>query len=369
MVRLFSFLLVATLAQAELNYNVTNRNFTISKDKTTYNYDRLRLQLDYSEDEFFSTIIADGVNYYSKEYVNSAEFRYLKLLKSDTPFDTQTDFYNYGEGESYAKLYRAYGGYEDDDNVITFGLQNITMGVGRIWTPTNIFNPKNSFSLEPDEVFGVLALNYTRNLNDTSRVSMIVSQKRDKSLKYAIQYKAFLEFLDFGVNAIYSNKTQMLAYELEGNLFDSGVEVRNESAYIKSKLFEDEIEFMQTVFGADYGFENGVNVVFESYYSSKKFSQMEMFTNYDSEIISNLVGSNFYVATSFSYTLNLFLTTSLSYIESFNEVNSRFFAPNLQYTLDDFNTLSIGALLYDAKDGSEFQTLKNSYYFNYTLSF
>jgi hypothetical protein len=29
-------------------------------------------------------------------------------------------------------------------------LQNISMGVGRIWTPTNSFNPKNIYALESD---------------------------------------------------------------------------------------------------------------------------------------------------------------------------------------------------------------------------
>lgn len=182
----FLLLLFAHVLMADFDYSVNNSNFTISQgsevlnsNKTTmYNYDRLRFRGDYTNDGFFVTVIADGVNYYGEDYTNSTTFDYLKLQKSDTPFSTQTTFHDYHEGSAYAKLYRLYGGYEDEKNKVVVGIQNISMGVGRIWTPTNLFNPKNSYALEPDEVFGVAAVSYTRHLDDTSHVSVVASQKK-----------------------------------------------------------------------------------------------------------------------------------------------------------------------------------------------
>jgi hypothetical protein len=149
------------------------------------------LQSDYKGKDFFATVIAEGVNFTGHDYVNSSTFSYFKQMKSDTSFETQSTFYNYYEGSSYAKLYRLYGGYEDEKNRVIVGVQNIQMGVGRIWTPVNLFNPKNIYALEPDEVFGVVAVSYTRHLDETSDVMVVSSQKRDKSLKYGAQYKAF----------------------------------------------------------------------------------------------------------------------------------------------------------------------------------
>lgn len=354
---------------AEERYNVQNSNFTISQrireQSTLYNYNRLRLKLEFKEDKFFALFIGDGINYLSNYYVNSQSFKSFKQVSSDTPFKTQTPFKTYGEGSAYAKIYRVYGGYEDDDNKVEAGLVNITMGVGRIWTPTNLFNPRNIYALESDETFGVAALSYTRHLNETSNCMVVASQKEDNSYKYALRYKAFLNFSDVAVNAISSQKTKMLGYELEANLGQSGIEIRSEGAYIKTEISE----FTQIILGADYGFENGITFVAEALYSSDIFSYKEQIQETNSEIVQNLVSANFYTAANLSYNFNIFLDTSLIYIESFHTTHSRFISPILTYTLNDYNTLSLGAMLFDGDSNSEFNNSLNSYYFRWNLSF
>jgi len=334
------------------------------------------LRADYTEDAFFVTIIGDGVNYLGHDYINSPSFEYIKLLKSDTPFKTQTSFYDYYEGTVYAKLYRLYVGYEDENNRVVIGLQNITMGVGRLWTPTNLFNPRNTYGLEPDEVFGVAGISYTRHLSTTADITVVASQKADHSFKYAASLKAFMEFGDVAANVVSSDETLMLGYELEGNLGDTGVEVRSEGAYIKNSAIVTNIlgdttteEFYQGIIGADYGFENGITVVGEALYSSKEFGYDEVLLNINSEIVPNLVLSKFYLGGTVSYAFNLFLDGSLTYIESFNDLNSRFVSPTLTYTFNDYNTFTLGAMLQHGPDRSEFGSFENTYYFRYELSF
>lgn len=364
------------------DYRVQNSNFTISQPSEfphanksyLYNYDRLRFLGDYSEDGFLFTLIGDAINYLGNGYVSSSSFEALQLQKSDTPFNTQTSFSEYQGGSAYAKLYRVYGGYEDGENRVILGLQNITMGVGRIWTPTNLFNPKNSYALESDEVFGVAALAYTRYLSETSHMMVVASQKSNNTFKYGARYKTFLEFADFAIDVVSSNDTKMLGYEVEGNLADTGIEIRSEGAYIKSNLQttatnQNEREFYQAIIGADYGFVNGVTAVFEALYSSQKFSYEESLLNLDSEIFSNLTYTKLSTGVTLSYSLNLFLDASLLYIESFGDKNSRFISPNLTYTLNDFNSLTLGAMLYDGESSSEFAQSGNSYYFKWILSF
>lgn len=358
---------------AEFNYKIENTNITISQElefahnKKTYlyNYERLRFRGDFVEDGFFATLIGDGVNYAGHNYVNSQAFAYIKQMSSDTPFKTQTGFHDYYEGSVYAKLYRLYGGYEDARHKVSLGLQNIAMGVGRIWTPTNLFNPKNIYALESDETFGVAALVYTNHLNNMSDFSVVGSQKEDSSFKYAMRYKAFLAFTDFALNVISSDETKMIGYELEANLADTGVEVRSEGAYIKSRLNEtflksEEKEFFQGILGADYGFENGVTLVAEALYSSQTFTPELLALNLKSEILPNLVASNLYAAASISYSFKIFLEASLLYIESFEQKNSHFIAPNLTYTLNDYNVFDIGAMLNERE---------KTYYFKWVLSF
>ena len=367
------WILLSSSLFGEYEYKVENTNITISQDSQLYNYDRLRFRGDYSEDKYFGTVIADGVNYLGHNYIKSNTFEYLKSTRSDTPFTTQSNFEDYGDGAIYAKLYRLYGGYEDSDNRVVVGLQNISMGVGRIWTPTNLFNHRNIYALEPDEVFGVAAISYTRHIDETSHVTVVASQKSDHSFKYAARYKTFLDFADFALDFVSSNDTKMIGYEIEGNLADTGVLLRSEGAFIENTLNtqtgENKEDFFQAIVGADYGFLNGVTVVGEALYSSKEFSYQEILLNLDSEILSNLTNAHFYTGLTLSYSFNIFLDTSLLYIESFNDNNSRFISPSLTYTLNDNNSFTMGAMIQNGDNSSEFGRLDNTYYFKWALSF
>ncbi len=392
-------LLPMLLPAVEHTFSVENSNFTIRqatafnadyaaefpelsfKEDYLYNYDRLRLKETLTHEGFYATVIADLVNYFGESYVESADFSYIELLNPDIPFKTRTSFHDYDTGTWYAKLHRLYGGYEDDRQRITFGVQKITMGVGRLWTPTDLFNPKNSFALEPDEVFGVLALVYAYSPSQLSTLRGVVSMKEDRSYKYAASYKAFLEGADAGLNIIYSDETTMLGYEAEGNFFDTGAEWRSEGGYFKNSTFcrsdiiactdEDglESEFFQAIAGFDYGFENGVTWALEGYYSSETFSYEQIIRYYQSEILGNMVQSNFYLGTTLMYDFNLFLGGSLMYIESFNTDNSRFVVPSLTYTLNDHNTFSLGTMLNSGSGQSEFGAFGNTFSFKWQLSF
>lgn len=332
------------LLMAEFTYKSENSNFEVQEEKYQYNFDRLRFEGNYKENGFFVTLIADGVNYYGADYLRSPEFTLLKNIASDTPFKTQTPYNEQENSATSAKIYRLYAGYEDEQNRVIAGLQNISMGVGRIWTPTNSFNPKNMYALESDETFGIYGVLYTRHLDETSDMSVVVSQKEDYTLKYALRYKTFFEFADIALDFISSEDTKMLGYEIEGNLLDTGIELRSEGAFIEEKE-----SFFQGILGADYGFENGVTLTTELMMSSKTFTYDEIFLNRNSEILSNLVGSTFYTALLASYNFNIFLDGSVVYIKGFKEQESDFISPTLTYTLNNYNAFTLGALLQRAR--------------------
>jgi hypothetical protein len=375
-----AFILLPNALFAAFEYKIENSNFTISQktqveqndESYLYNYDRLRFNGSYTEDGFFVHIIADGIHYFGEEYINADEFESLKLLKADTPFKTQSPYKEYENAAVGAKIYRLYGGYEDEKNRVVVGLQNISMGVGRIWTPTNSFNPKNIYALESDETFGIYGVLYTRHLNEMSDVSLVASQKEDKSLKYALRYKTFFEFVDIALDVVSSEETKMLGYELEGNLADTGVEVRCEGAFVKSKLqsssVKNEEEFFQGLIGADYGFENGVTLTGEMLYTSKTFTYEEILLSKDSEIFSNLVGSTYYGALSASYSFNLFLDGSLIYIKGFGEQESDFLSPTLTYTLNNYNSFTLGTMLQSLRD-KDFRASDERIYLKWSLAF
>ncbi|HHH19592.1 MAG TPA: hypothetical protein ENK86_03650 [Campylobacterales bacterium] len=366
LVRTMIILVVPLMLCADVDTRIENSNFTLHPKESTYNYNRLRLRSDCTQGNFFGTLIGDGVNYYGKSFTDSVDFGYLKAQHADTPFQTQTPFKNYGDGQAYAKLYRLYGGYEDEQNRVVIGLQNIAMGVGRIWTPTNIFNPKNSYALEPDETFGVAAISYTRHLNGMSDLTIVSSQKEDESFKSALRYKAFVDVADIAVNLITSDDTHVIGYEIEGNLGDTGVEVRSEGAYIEHELTTDTAKFTQMIIGADYGFENGVTLIGELLYSSKTFERNQLLFNLQSDILGNMVTSNAYGAVSLSKSFTIFLDGSVSCISSVDTPDTQFLSAALNYTLNDYHTFTLGALLYE---GKQFEGMGDTVYLRYGVSF
>ena len=375
-------LLLAAPLFAELKWSVENSNFLLSQasyvpledEQYTFDYNRLRIRVDWQQENFFATAIGDGVSYLGSDFVNSLSFGYLKFIHSDTPFKTQTSFNDFDDGAVYAKLYRLYAGYDNGKSRVVAGLQNINIGVGHIWTPSNLFNPKNTYALEPDETFPVLALYGSHYVTENSQLYGAVSQREDHSFKYAGGYKHTFESTEISLNVIHSEQTTMFGYTIVGDLSDTGVEVRSEGAYIESTLpvlgsSEQEVDFFQGLVGADYSFQNGLNVTVEGLYSSKAFTYLDAISNLNSELNGNMTLSHFYLGTMISYDFNIYLSGALLYIESFNDSNSRFVSPTLTYTLNDNNQFDLGALIQGGPSDSEFGMFGNTYYLKYVLSF
>ena len=378
---LLPLLFLPAVASADFDWHVENSNFTISQaslipqedQRYEYNRNRLRLYGDWKKDTWFVKAIGDAVNYLGMSYIDSLSFDYIKIIHSDTPFDTQSTFHDYRVGAVSARLYRLYGGYDDGKNRIVAGLQNITMGVGHIWTPSNLYNPINTYALEPDETYGVAALTATHYINTQSPIYGVVSQREDHSWKYALGAKTTAGIIDIALNAIRSDDTTMLGYTIQSDLGDTGIELRSEGAWIDATLRGadglEEKHFFQGIIGADYAFQKGLNLTVEALYSSEKFSYEEAIANIDSELRADMTLSHFYLGTTMDYDFTIYLSGALVYIESFNDQNSRFISPSLSYTINDNNTFTLGAQIFSGSSGSEFGMFGNSYYLKYVLSF
>ena len=360
-------LLCLTVPLIAIDHDITieNTNYTISKipytedDRTLYNYNRLRLTDKIKEGNWFASIIADIDNYYGETYIESFEYQFLRSINADTPFDIETNAKNYGKGEVFGRVHRFYVGYGDEKHNLVFGLQKITMGVGRIWTPTDLFNPRNPLALEPDQIYGNVALSYTYALGELSQVMGVVAKREDNSYKGAGRIKGNVDIGDVALDVYSSNDAQMIAYEIEGNLFDTGIEWRSEGGYYKDKLLDK--DFYQTILGVDYGFVNGLTVMAEWLHSSKTYTTNEVLNFQESSLGYNRHLSSDYLGASAYYDFNLLYSGALSVIHS-PEDQSSFISPLLEYSISDDASLAIGAMLYTGDDQSEFGSVDNSFY-------
>lgn len=360
------------LMAIEHDITIENTNYTISKppfgeeDRTLYNYNRLRFTDKIKEGNWFVNIIADIDNYYGKEYIDSFEYNYLRTIKADTPFNIETNAKNYGKGEVFGRLHRFSVGYADEKHNVVFGLQKVTMGVGRIWTPTDLFNPRNPLALEPDQIYGNYALSYTYALGTFSQIMGVVAKRHDDSYKYAGRVKTNVGVADIAVDLFSSNDAQMIAYEIEGNVFDTGIEWRSEGGYYKDKLLDK--DFYQTILGADYGFVNGLTVTAEWLHSSETYSANEILLTQNSTLSNNRHLSSDYLGVSAYYDFNLLINGAISMIYDLEDQSS-FISPVIEYSISDDSSLALGAQVYNGKRESEFGNIGNSYYLRFKVTY
>ncbi len=368
----FAASLTVPLMATEHHFSVENTNYTLSsvpytdEERTVYNYNRVRLTGDIKKENWFANIIADVDNYYGEEYINSYEYLYLGSMQADTPFELQTNRNNYAKGEVYGRLHRLNIGYADETHNAVFGLQKITMGVGRIWTPTDLFNPRNPLALEPDQVFGTYALSYAYALDKLSEVMVVAAKRQDDSYKYAGRIKGNVGVADIALDLFSSNDAQMIAYEIEGNLFDTGIEWRSEGGYFKDTLLDQ--EFYQTILGLDYGFSGGLTLATEWIHSSQTYTYEEIFVYQNSTLGNNRFAYRDYFGASAYYDFNLLYSATASVIYN-PEDSSAYIAPLLAYSISDDASLALGAMLYAGESESGFARIHNTYYLRFKVTY
>ena len=361
--------MIANAIESQITFE--NSNFTLSSpldrngEQTLYNYNRFRVNERIRDGQWFAVAIGDIENILGRDLVQSNAYKIASKVTTDTPFSTQTKTYDYDEGQMYAQLYRLYAGYADEKHTLSFGLQKVSMGVGRIWNPTDLFNPKNPLALEPDEVYGSFALAYTYAPSSLSQITAVAAQRADKSFKYAGRVKGYLGIADAAIDVVSADDVSMIGYELEGELFDTGIELRSEGGWFDDKLLDR--KFFQGLIGADYGFENSLMLIGEWLHTSRTFEQ-ELQFRIPSGALSNLVRSKDYVAISCGYQFDPLLYTTLTTIVNTHD-GSFYTGPILRYSLADDMSLGLGMMLYEGKSGSEFGALGQTYYVNLKVTF
>lgn len=364
---------VIPLMAWEQEYSVENSNFTLSvvpygeEERVWYNYNRVRFNYTLREGNWYVSFICDADNYYSKHYIQSDEYTLLRTLKADTPFDIETDSHTYDNGELFGRVHRLNIGYADEKHNIILGLQKISLGVGRIWTPTDLFNSRNPLTLEPDQIYGAFGLSYTYTFSTTGQMMVVVSQRADDSYKYAARVKQHFEGVgDIALSFFSGNDAQMIAYEIEGDLADTGIEWHSEGGYLKDKLLDT--SFFQGVLGVDYAFNNGLTLSVEYLYSSATYTPEEILEYRNSSLGSNRFTSNNYIGSTAAYEFNLLWSGSVTMIYSFGE-QSIFASPVVNYSLGDETTVSLGALLYGGNGEAAFGSSELRYYLNLKTTF
>ncbi len=240
-------------------------------------------------------------------------------------------------------IYRGYVQYRGVSNFWSIGRQRIPLGVGRIWNPIDVFNPIDSQAIEPEERAGTESLRYEYALSELANLDATVAQHAG-----AIRLKGFLDFADVAMVAIFDdrNHEDILGWELEGQLLETGIELRSEGGSFHDRLTGN--RHAEYILGAEYGFANSLTLLTEYRYCGKN--------------------SLDHLGIQVSYTPGMLLEYNLLMVRNLDD-QSGFFAPSIEYSLSDEMTLSGGAFLYYGSGFDEFASLPDRYYLRWFIHF
>jgi hypothetical protein len=158
---------------------------------------------------------------------------------------------------------------------ITIGRQRISWGVGRVWQPTDLFNPLNpaNFSkIEKDGADAISSKIYISNFTDLEIVyNPTMSQY---SNNYGARFRTNLEQYD--LSAIFGNfdNRNVLGAEFAGNLLDAGF--RGEALY-SFKGGNMQNEYLKFILGLDYQFSDRIYGLIEYQHNGEGNTEKEKY--------------------------------------------------------------------------------------------
>lgn len=143
------------------------------------------------------------------------------------------------------------------------GRQRIQWGTGRVWNPTDLFNPINPASFDKIEKDGADAISAKWYLGSFTDVQAVVNFRSARgqrdgapdapdSTNFGARFRTnFLEFDVSGMGGWFDRRV-VLGGDFAGNLLEAGV--RGEAVYVLEGEEQPNSDYLRLVLGADYQF-------------------------------------------------------------------------------------------------------------------
>ena len=308
-----SLLMLAGLFGVQVDFGLENTMIGAYQEAYhTGMYNRLRGEADFELERYpgvFSTLIVDNITDYKAE---PASFR------------------------NRVSVYRGFVGLARKQYRLTLGKQRVPLGVGRIWNPIDIFNPINVESIEVAERPGTECGRLEWGMADLANLDVTLARE-----KAEIRFKAYLDGADVALVGLrdQDHDLDIIGWELEGELFSSGVELRSEGGRFYDRIRHESC--FEAIIGAEYGFANSLNILLEYKYND------ENKIDHAGSMISYQAGM-----------LWKFAVLGLVNLDD----DSYFLAPSVEYSLADEMIVSVGCFLYNGYDTSEYGLVPDRYY-------
>ncbi|HEX9614477.1 MAG TPA: hypothetical protein VGA55_03195, partial [Bacteroidota bacterium] len=234
---------------------------------------------------------------------------------------------------------------------LTIGRQRISWGTGRIWNPTDLFNPINPTSfakLEKDGVDAVVVKFIMGNFTDISFVVNPGNEWEDANL--GVRLRTNVEAYDFSLMGGTFSDGLVLGGDFAGSILDAGV--RGEAIHSWSKSARGP-SYAKFILGIDNQFTEEFYALAEYHFNGQgrnRVFEYELFALRSGSILN--LGRQFMTIQG-SYLVHPLITVSAGYTNSFTD-GSGFATGSVAYSAAEFLTCSAGGQVFHGDDFDEY---------------
>jgi hypothetical protein len=242
---------------------------------------------------------------------------------------------------------------------ITIGRQRISWGVGRVWSPTDLFNPVNPANFGKIEKDGADAASLTYNFGNFTDVNLVYNpQQTINSSNAGFRLRTNYNKYDFALVGGYFDQRIVAGSDFAGNFFDAGI--RGEGIISMNKN-DARSNYTKFIFGIDNQFTSKLYALIEYQFNGKGSADK---LNYDLLGLVNARVINLsrnYIDASANYQLTPLLTVTLSNNLNLND-GSGYFNAGGTYSITGNSTIMMGVLTTYGEKLTEYWYYPTSYY-------
>jgi len=261
---------------------------------------------------------------------------------------------------------RLYFRQDFDWGNIVLGRQRISWGTGRVWNPTDLFNPLNPANFSKIEKDGADAISLMYNIGQFTDLNVVYNpQEEISNSNFGFRFRTnFAEYDAALVGGNFDNR-YIIGLDFAGNLFDAGV--RGEGIYSINEN-DPEDTYVKFILGADYQFTPDLYAAIEYHFNgegkTEKF-EYELERLIKGEIL-NLSKNYLYVMA--NYQITPLLIGTLMNLSNLND-NSGFAGLFGNYSITEDFYLGLGFQLSYGEDFTEYWYYPNSVYMQFDYYF
>lgn len=246
--------------------------------KTYFNEDyflslhRLRTQLTVNMGSYVECLAALDNQLRWGSYLDTLEYSYARPLDDRYYVDLSVNPVDNNTAHWRSEFYRLYIRASSRKANLTVGRQRIAWGTGRLWNPTDLFNPVSPLQLEPGEKRGAdavfLGLRPMENLH-LEAAGAIGSDKNDT--RWGLRGRSKLGSYDISAMAGRFRDSKVVGFDFSGYIGDDGF--RGEFTHTWEG---DDRHFWRGVLSYERGFKNGVIMLAEYLYNGGNIADFSL---------------------------------------------------------------------------------------------